>query len=422
MKIIVLGGGIIGISSAWWLSQAGHEVVVVDRCAGPAQETSFANGGQISVSYAEPWANPQAPLKLFKWMFKDDAPLLFRPQLDWQQWAWGALFLRECLPSRLALNIRAMVSMAQYSRDTLKLMREELGLQYHQQTKGILNFYRDHAEFDASQLAADVMRDYGVDRRVVSADEVIAIEPALAPVRQTIVGGDFTVDDESGDAFLFTQQLAKLAGQAGVQFRFSTTVTRIVQEGGRAVSAEVIDEHGRYENLKADAFVVAMGSFSPQILRPLGVHCPIYPTKGYSASFPILNADAAPSVSLTDSSHKVVYTRLGDTLRMAGTAELSGYSRELNPTRCQAMLLQARELFPDALDYDHVQYWSGLRPSTPSNVPLIGATRVANVFINSGHGTLGWTMGAGSGRALADLMSGLRPEPVFPFLGQSVNT
>lgn len=422
MKVIVLGGGIIGISSAWWLSQAGHEVVVVDRCAGPAQETSFANGGQISVSYAEPWANPQAPLKLFKWMFKDDAPLLFRPQLDWQQWAWGALFLRECLPNRLALNIRAMVSMAQYSRDTLKMMREELGLQYHQQTKGILNFYRDHAEFDASQLAADVMRDYGVDRRVVSADEVIAIEPALAPVRQTIVGGDFTVDDESGDAFLFTQQLAELAGQAGVQFRFSTTVTRIIQEGGRAVSAEVIDAHGRYENLKADAFVVAMGSFSPQILRPLGVHCPIYPTKGYSASFPILNAAAAPSVSLTDSSHKVVYTRLGDTLRMAGTAELSGYSRELNPTRCQAMLLQARELFPDALDYDHVQYWSGLRPSTPSNVPLIGATRVANVFVNSGHGTLGWTMGAGSGRALADLMSGLRPEPIFPFLGQSVNT
>lgn len=422
MKVIVLGGGIIGISSAWWLSQAGHEVVVVDRCAGPAQETSFANGGQISVSYAEPWANPQAPLKLFKWMFKDDAPLLFRPQLDWQQWAWGALFLRECLPNRLALNIRAMVSMAQYSRDTLKMMREELGLQYHQQTKGILNFYRDHAEFDASQLAADVMRDYGVDRRVVSADEVIAIEPALAPVRQTIVGGDFTVDDESGDAFLFTQQLAELAGQAGVQFRFSTTVTRIIQEGGRAVSAEVIDAHGRYENLKADAFVVAMGSFSPQILRPLGVHCPIYPTKGYSASFPILNAAAAPSVSLTDSSHKVVYTRLGDTLRMAGTAELSGYSRELNPTRCEAMLLQARELFPDALDYDHVQYWSGLRPSTPSNVPLIGATRVANVFVNSGHGTLGWTMGAGSGRALADLMSGLRPEPIFPFLGQSVNT
>ena len=422
MKIIVLGGGIIGISSAWWLSQAGHEVVVVDRCAGPAQETSFANGGQISVSYAEPWANPQAPLKLFKWMFQDDAPLLFRPQMDWRQWAWGALFLRECLPDRLALNIRAMVSMAQYSRDTLKQMRAELDIQYHQQTRGILNFYRDHDDFDASQLAADVMRDYGVDRRVVSADEVIAIEPALAPHRPSIVGGDFTVDDESGDAYLFTTALAKRAAQAGVQFRFSTTVTRLISEGGRAQSVEIIDAQGQYENLTADVFVVAMGSFTPQLLHPLGVHCPIYPTKGYSASFPILDSAAAPMVSLTDSSHKVVYTRLGNTLRMAGTAELSGYSRDLNPKRCQAMLTQARELFPDALDYDHVQYWSGLRPSTPSNVPMIGATRVANVYVNSGHGTLGWTMGVGSGRALADLIGGLRPEPEFPFLGQSVIT
>lgn len=422
MKVIVLGGGIIGVSTAWWLSQAGHEVIVVDRAAGPAQETSFANGGQISVSYAEPWANPQAPLKLLKWMFKDDAPLLFRPQLDWRQWVWGALFLRECLPGRLALNIRAMVSLAQYSRDTLGQMRDALGIQYHQQTSGILNFYRDHTEFEASQLAADVMRDYGVDRRVITADEVIAIEPALAAHRSSIVGGDYTADDESGDAHLFTVELAKLAQLAGVQFRYSTNATKVVTEGGRAQSVEVIDAHGQYESLKADAFVVAMGSFTPQLLNPLGVHCPIYPTKGYSASFPILNSSAAPTVSLTDSSHKVVYTRLGNTLRMAGTAELSGYSRELNPTRCQAMLSQARELFPDALDYDHVQYWSGLRPSTPSNVPMIGATRVANVFVNSGHGTLGWTMGVGSGRALADLMGGLRPEPEFPFLGQSVIT
>ena len=422
MKILVLGGGIIGVSTAWWLSQAGHEVIIVDRCAGPAQETSFANGGQISVSYAEPWANPQAPLKLFKWMFKDDAPLLFRPQLDWRQWVWGALFLRECLPGRLALNIRAMVSMAQYSRDTLGQMRAALGIEYHQQTRGILNFYRDHTEFEASQHAADVMRDYGVDRRVVSADEVVAIEPALAMHRSSIVGGDFTVDDESGDAYLFTVELAKRAQQAGVQFRFSTSATRFITEGGRAKSVEVIDEHGQYESLSADAFVVAMGSFTPQLLNPLGVHCPIYPTKGYSASFPILDTHLAPTVSLTDSSHKVVYTRLGQTLRMAGTAELSGYSRDLNPIRCQAMLAQARELFPDALDYNRVQYWSGLRPSTPSNVPLIGATRVANVFVNSGHGTLGWTMGVGSGKALADLISGQRPEPEFPYLGQSVFT
>ncbi len=422
MKIIVLGGGIIGVSTAWWLCQAGHEVIVLDRSTGPAQETSFANGGQISVSYAEPWANPQAPLKLLKWMFRDDAPLLFRPQPDWRQWVWGALFLRECLPGRLALNIRAMVTMAQYSRDTLRQMREELGIEYHLQTRGILNFYRDQEEFEASQLAADVMRDYGVDRRVVSADEVIEIEPALTPHRASIVGGDFTVDDESGDAYLFTVELAKRARLAGVQFRFSTTATRLITEGGRAQCVETINEHGQYENLKADAFVVALGSFTPQMLNPLGVHCPIYPTKGYSASFPILQPDAAPTVSLTDSSHKVVYTRLGNTLRMAGTAELSGYSRDLSPARCQAMLAQARELFPEALDYNHVQYWSGLRPSTPSNVPMIGATRVANVFVNSGHGTLGWTMGVGSGKALADLISAVRPEPEFPFLGLSVNT
>ncbi len=418
MKIVVLGGGIIGVSSAWWLSQAGHEVVVVDRCTGAAQETSFANGGQISVSYAEPWANPQAPLKLLKWMFKDDAPLLFRPQFDWRQWMWGAAFLRECLPDRLAINVRSMVRMAQYSRDTLKQMRVALGMDYNQQTRGILNFYRDHADFDASQLSADVMRNFGVDRRIVSADEVIAIEPALAPHRASIVGGDFTSDDESGDAHVFTVELARRAAQAGVQFKYSTSVTRILTEGGRAIAAEVIDENGRYENLQADAFVVALGSFTPQLLRPLGISCMIYPTKGYSASFPILDPTAAPVVSLTDSSHKVVYTRLGHTLRMAGTAELSGYSRSLNPIRCDAMTHQARELFPDALDFDRVQYWSGLRPSTPSNVPLIGASRIPNLYLNSGHGTLGWTMGVGSGRALADLIGGQRPEPEFPFLGQ----
>ncbi len=418
MKIVVLGSGIIGMSSAWWLSQSGHEVIVVDRCTGPAQETSFANGGQISVSYAEPWANPQAPLKLLKWMFKDDAPLLFRPQFDWRQWMWGAAFLRECLPDRLAKNVRSMVRLAQYSRDTLKQMRGELSIDYDQQTRGILNFYRDHADFDASQLAADVMRNFGVDRRIVSADEVIAIEPALARHRASIVGGDFTADDESGDAHVFTAELAKRAAQAGVQFKYSTRVTRILTEGGRASAAEVIDENGRYEDLKADAFVVALGSFTPQLLRPLGVPCLIYPTKGYSASFPILDAKAAPFVSLTDSSHKVVYTRLGNTLRMAGTAELSGYSRALNPLRCQAMTAQAQELFPEILDFDRVQYWSGLRPSTPSNVPLIGASRIPNLYLNCGHGTLGWTMGVGSGRALADLIGGQRPEPEFPFLGQ----
>ena len=417
MKIAVLGSGIIGTSSAWWLQQAGHDVVVVDRASGPARETSFGNGAQISVSYAEPWANPQAPLKLLRWMFQDDAPLVFRPRLDWYQWQWGLAFLRECLPGRLAPNIRAMVNLAEYSRGTLQQMRSGLGIRYDHLERGILNFYRDPASFDASQRAAGLMRDFGVDRRIVSTDEVVAIEPALAPQRDRIVGGDYTPEDESGDVHLFTVALGERAAQAGVQFLFDTQVTRLVSEGGEVRLAEIIGADGRYGALKADAYVVALGCHTPALVRPLGVSCPVYPAKGYSATFPVLDPAGAPTVSLTDSYHKVVFSRLGDRLRMAGTAELSGYSRALNPVRCQALTRLARELFPDALDFERVSYWSGLRPSTPSNVPLIGRTRIPNLFLNTGHGTLGWTMGAGSGRVLADIVDGRRPEPEFPFIG-----
>jgi D-amino-acid dehydrogenase len=417
MKVVVLGSGVVGTCSAWWLLQHGHEVVVIDREAGPAQETSFANGGQISVSYAEPWANPQAPLKLLKWMGKADAPLLFRPQFDWRQWIWGLAFLRECLPSRLAPNIQAMVRLAQYSHETLAQMRDELDLQYNQQLRGILNFYRDRDEFEGSQKAADVMRDYGVDRRIVTADEVVAIEPALERHRASILGGDYTETDESGDAHQFTVELAKRAQNAGAQFQYSTRITRMVMGHGRAMAAEVIRSDGSYDQVQGDAFVVTLGPFTPQLMRPLGIHCLIYPTKGYSATFPIRDLDAAPKVSLTDSKHKVVFSRLGDELRMAGTAELSGYSRTLNPVRCQAMTDLARELFDGMLDFDSVKYWSGLRPSTPSNVPLIGRTRVPNMYLNTGHSTLGWTMGPGSGKAIADVVSGKTPSPEFPFMG-----
>jgi len=417
MKVAVLGSGIIGVSTAWWLRQAGHDVVVVDRRGGAAQETSFANGGQISVSYAEPWANPQAPAKLLRWMFREDAPLLFRPQLDVRQWLWGLAFLRECLPGRLAPNIRAMVRMAEYSRNTLAGMRADLDIPYDHLSRGILNFYRDPREFELSQRASGVMRDLGVERRVVSADEVIAIEPALASQRANIVGGDYTPDDESGDVHAFTTGLAARAQAAGVQFMFDTRVTRLVTEAGKVTHAEVILADGAFGQVHADAFVVALASHTPALVRPLGVACNIYPAKGYSATFPLLDEQAAPTVSLTDSSHKVVFSRLGNRLRMAGTAELSGYSRALNPVRCQALTLLASELFPGALDTERVSYWAGLRPSTPSNVPLIGRTRVPNLYLNSGHGTLGWTMGVGSGRALADIISDRRPEPEFPFLG-----
>lgn len=417
MKIAVLGSGIIGTSTAWWLRQAGHDVVVIDRQTGPAQETSRANGCQISVSYSEPWANPQAPLKLARWLFKDDSPLLFRPQIDPKQWWWGLLFLRECLPGRLAPNIRAMVRLSEYSRRTLQAMRTELGIQYHHLERGILNFYRDQAEFENSQRMAGVMRDFGVDRRIVSTDEIVQIEPALAGARQSIVGGDYTAEDETGDIYLFTSALADKAKAAGVEFRFCTRLSRLISAGGKIQAAELIGADGLYETLKADAYVAALGSFTPQFVTPLGVPCNVYPAKGYSATFDIVDPAAAPFVSLTDSAHKVVYTRLGNQLRMAGTAELSGFSRGLNTIRCDNMARQARELFPTALDFDNVRYWSGLRPTTPSNVPLIGRTKIQNLYLNTGHGTLGWTMGAGSGRALADLICGRRPEVEFPFLG-----
>lgn len=417
MNIVVLGSGIIGISTAWWLRQAGHDVTVIDREAGPAQGASRANGGQVSVSYSEPWASPQAPLRLARWLFREDAPLLFRPRLDTRQWRWGALFLRECMPSRLSANVRAMLRLSEYSRDTLQLMRRELAIDYHHLERGILNFYRDQDEFDDSQQMADVMRDFGVDRRIVTTEEIIAIEPALAPMRDYIVGGDYTAEDESGDAYLFTKTLAERAREAGVRYMFSTRVCRLVANDGRIQNVEVVGPDGLYRNVGGDAFVVALGAHTPQLVTPVGVDCDVYPTKGYSATFPVRDAAAAPTVSLTDGAHKVVYTRLGDQVRMAGTAELAGYSRALNAIRCENMLRLAQELFPTALDFDNVQFWSGLRPSTPSNVPLIGKTCIQNLYLNTGHGTLGWTMGAGSGRALADLVSGRQPEPEFPFLG-----
>jgi D-amino-acid dehydrogenase len=417
MRIAVLGSGIIGVSTAWWLSQSGHEVVVIDRQSGPARETSRANGGQISVSYSEPWANPHALRRLARWVFTDNSPISFQPQLDPRQWWWAALFLRECMPGRLAPNIRAMVRMSEYSRKTLQEMRSELNIEYDHLARGILNFYRDKAAFDYSQEMAGVMRDFGVERRIVSTEEIIQLEPALVPMRDRIVGGDYTAEDESGDVHLFASALAARAKAGGVEFRYSTQLSRLLSVGGRIQGAEVVKEDGMYEVIRADAYVAALGVYTPQFVAPLGVSCNVWPAKGYSATFDILRPELAPMVSLTDSANKIVYSRLGNTLRMAGTAELGGYSRALNTARCDNMTMRAREMFPSALDFDNVRFWSGLRPATPSNVPLIGRTKIQNLYLNTGHGTLGWTMSAGSGRALADLISGRRPEPEFPFLG-----
>lgn len=421
MKVIVLGSGIIGTASAWFLNKAGHDVTVVDRQPGVAQETSFANGCQISVSHAEPWANPSAPRKVLKWLGREDAPLLFRLRPEWLQWKWGMRFLRECAPARTAANIRQIVAIAEYSRQTLQTVRAETGIEYDQLSRGILHFYTDPKEYEHALAAARLMREFGCPRESIGPDEVVKIEPALATIRDKIVGGDFTATDESGDIYKFTTGLAKKASAAGVEFRFSTMVTRLLSEGvgaaARITGVEIIDHEGRHRTLHADAFVVAMGSFSVPLLKPLGIDLLIYPGKGYSATYKITDPDRAPNVSLTDDGYKLVLSRLGDRLRVAGTCELNGYTRELNMTRCEAITRRTRELFPAACDYDNPAYWTGLRPLTPSNVPYIGKTRFSNLFLNTGHGTLGWTMGCGSGRAIAEIISGRRPDVDFAFTG-----
>ena len=423
MKVIVLGAGIIGTASAWFLQKAGHEVIVVERQPGAAQETSFANGCQISVSHAEPWANPAAPMKVLKWLGKEDAPLLYRFRPEWLQWKWGMHFLRECTPGRTAENIRQIVAIAEYSRQTLQAVRAETGVDYDCLTRGILHFYTDQKDFEESLPAAKLMRDLGCQRDSIDADAVVRIEPALARIRDKIVGGDFTATDESGDIYKFTTGLAKKAQDAGVNFQFNTTVTRLLSEGTGAAAkitgVEIINADGRHQVLHADAYVMAMGSFSVPLVKPLGIDLMIYPGKGYSATYQITNPEQAPSVSLTDDGHKLVVSRLGDRLRVAGTCELNGYTRELNTTRCEAITRRTRELFPHACDYDNPSYWTGLRPLTPSNVPYIGKTKFSNLFLNTGHGTLGWTMGCGSGRAIADIVSGRTPELDFAFTGMA---
>jgi D-amino-acid dehydrogenase len=415
MRVLVLGGGVIGVTAAWYLAQDGHEVTLVDRHAGPALETSFANGGQISASYAEPWANPEAPLKILKWLGQEDAPLLFRLRADWRQWKWGLGFLLECLPSRTRHNTIQCLNMALYSRACLQRLRAETGIAYDHLERWILQFYTDAAEFEQGVAAAALMRQYGCDRDIKTVEECVAIEPALAQCRSRLAGGIFTATDESGDAQAFTTGLANRAAELGVALRFGVTVDRLVADGDRIESVRLHDADGRLEVATADAYVMALGSHSPFLLEPIGVPCNVYPAKGYSATIRVGAHAGAPTVSLTDLAWKIVLTRLGDRLRVAGTAELNGWDKSLNQTRCQALTRRTFELFPDAGEPEGVQYWAGLRPATPSNVPLVGATRYRNLYLDTGHGTLGWTMACGSGRALADVMGGRKPEVDFAF-------
>ena len=416
MRILVLGAGVVGTASAWYLARAGHDVTVVDRQPIPGNETSFANGGQISVSHAEPWANPHVLPRLGKWLGREDAPLLWRWRADPAQLAWGLRFLGQCLPGRSRRNMAAIVALALYSRSRLRALRSELGLQYDQLERGILHIYTDRREFAAANDAARNMREFGLDRMPVDVDQCIEIEPALADIRHLLVGGDYTPSDESGDAHRFTRALAGKAQEAGVAFHLDRPVERLVPGRGR-IDGVIVGGATGSEHLAADAYVVALGSYSPLLLKPLGIDLPVYPAKGYSATLQLAAGSPAPTVSLTDDERKLVFSRLGDRLRIAGTAEFNGYNLELNEVRCTALMQRVRQLFPRLQIEGEPQFWCGLRPATPSNVPCIGRTRYGNLWLNTGHGTLGWTMACGSGAALSDLIDGRLPEPDFPFLG-----
>ena len=426
MHAVVLGAGVIGISTAWHLRQLGHEVTVVDRQSGPAMETSFANAGQISVSYCEPWANKHAPLKTLKWMFDDTAPLLFRPQLDWSQWAWGLRFLTQCNDRAFTRNVGQLVALGAYSHQALKEVVTHTGIEYHRIEKGIAHYYSDQASFDGAAQAAELMQRYGVSRRVVSRDELLRIEPALKPFANRICGGTYTDTDESGDAHVFTAALAKHCEAAGVHFQFNQHIEQLEKNGNAIDAVQLRHAHsGQTIRLAADAFVVACGSYTTPLLKTVGIHVPIYPGKGYSATLPLLKPGEAPMVSMIDDAKKCAMSRLGNHLRIAGTIELSGFDLHLDTPlarkRCDMLVQRVEEVMPGVADTrtpeqgGNPAYWCGLRPATPTNIPLIGRTKMNKLWINAGHGTLGWTHGAGSGKALAELMNGQTPAMTFGF-------
>jgi D-amino-acid dehydrogenase len=437
MNVVVLGAGIIGISTAWHLLERGHEVTVVDRQPDAALETSFGNAAQISVSYCEPWANRDAPLKALKWMFRNDAPLLFRPRLDPLQWRWCLQFLAQCNDAAFERNVQQLVALGAYSHAALKAVVQSTGIQYHRLERGIAHYYTDQKAFDTAGDAAALMRKYGVARRVISTAELLEIEPAFTSFSHRIVGGTYTASDESGDARIFTQALAQRCAERGARFLYGHDIVRLETSGGaiesialRACSISDSSQNGtELRHLKPDAVVMACGSYTAPLLRTVGVDLPIYPGKGYSATFKLLKPGSAPYVSTIDDQVKCAMSRLGDQLRVAGTIEVGGYDLSLDTplakARCNMLAKRIEEVLPGVCDTrleeegGTPQFWTGLRPATPTNIPFIGQTKVRGLWVNAGHGTLGWTHGAGSGKALAELISGQQPAMNFGFYGMA---
>ena len=404
MKVIVLGAGIVGVTSAYQLAKAGHEVTVVDRQPGPALETSFANAGEVSFGYCSPWAGPGVPFKAIKWLLMEHAPLILRPKVDGAMLSWLVQMLRNCTSARYALNKSRMLRLADYSRVSLAALREETGIAYDERMQGTLQLFRSEAQLDASAKDVKALAADGIPYEVLDPEGCIRVEPALAHVREKIVGGLLTPKDETGDCFKFAKALAAKAAELGVTFNYGSIIRGLDVEGGRVTG--VVTAHGR---IAADAVVVALGSFSPLLVRPHGIRLPVYPVKGYSLTIPITDASRAPESTVMDETYKIAITRLGDRIRVGGMAEISGYTNDLGEPRRLTLQHSVTDLFPGG-DVSKASFWSGLRPMTPDGTPVIGATKVAGLFLNTGHGTLGWTMSSGSARLIADLVSGRKPE------------
>ncbi|GGO32337.1 D-amino acid dehydrogenase [Gemmobacter aquaticus] len=412
MKIVILGAGVIGVTSAWYLSRQGHEVTVIDRQAAPALETSFANAGEVSPGYSAPWAAPGIPLKAMKWMFQKHAPLIIQPRPDVAKLSWMAKMLMNCTAEAYHVNKSRMVRLAEYSRDCLGELRAETGITYDERTQGTLQLFRTQKQVDGAAKDIEVLRQDGVPFEVLDRAGCIAAEPGLAASADKIMGGLRLPGDETGDCFKFTNRLADMAVAAGVTFRWGVSINRIHTEAGRVAFVETSEGP-----VHADAFVLAMGSYSPMLAGPLGIKLPVYPLKGYSITVPIVDETRAPVSTVMDETYKIAITRLGDRIRVGGLAEIAGFDLSLNPKRQATLTHSVEDLFGGAGDQSKAAFWTGLRPMTPDGTPIVGRSPISNLFLNTGHGTLGWTMSCGSGRMLADLISGRVPEIEHADLG-----
>jgi D-amino-acid dehydrogenase len=393
------------VASAYFLAKAGHQVEVVDRQSGPALETSFGNAGEVSPGYSAPWAGPGVPIKAIKWMLMQHSPLVVWPLLDMAMWRWGAMMLANCTEKAYALNKSRMVPIAEYSRDVLKALRADTGIRYDDRAQGTLQLFRTQKQLDSIGGDVAVLKQYGVPFEVLDREGFCKVEPALQLTKEKFVGALRLPGDETGDCFKFTNRLAEMAAALGVSFRWNTRIDAL-QVGGGAITGV----HTDAGLLQADKVVLALGSYSAALLEPVGIRIPVYPVKGYSITVPITDVQYAPQSTIMDESHKVAVTRLGDRIRVGGTAELAGYSLNLREPRRATLNHVVSDLFPRGGDVSQATFWCGLRPMTPDGTPIIGPTPVQNLLLATGHGTLGWTMACGTGRVIADLVSGKPPD------------